>query len=164
MRRDRLAMALFSNGRPEQSLFWMDERTGVHRRARLDWLPHAKDGRMVIGDYKTAVSAAPSKFEKSLADFGYHIQHANYQDAVRAVGLAEDVAMVFVVQEKTAPYLVSVFEPDANALRIGRYLNRQAISIFAECTATDVWPGHTDGVTPISLPRWYERQFEDVLS
>lgn len=151
-----------SRGTPEQSLFWDDERHGMQRRARLDWLPHATDGRMILADYKSTVCAEPRRVAKSMADFRYHQQAAWYVDGVKALGLAEDVAFVFVFQEKTAPYLVTVVEPDVEALRIGRLLNDRALEVFAECIATDTWPGYTSDVELISLPKWATYGLEDI--
>jgi hypothetical protein len=142
-----------ANGKAEQALFRQDEQ-GVWLRSMLDWLPNLSDGRMVIPDYKTAISASPSDFAKAVANFKYHMQAAWYMDMVTALGLAEDVAFVFIVQEKTAPYLVTVCELDAEAIRIGRELNRQAIDLYAMCQSDGVWPGYTDEVALVSLPTW----------
>lgn len=161
-----VASALFtpSRGKAEQSAFWVDEETGIWRRARFDWLPHASDtGRMILPDYKTAVSAEPDAFAKSCANYGYHCQASWYVDAVRALRLAQEVAFVFVVQEKTEPYLVTVAELDFPAMRIARAQNRQAIEVYAECSATDTWPSYSDDVAHISLPAWYQRTHEDLL-
>ena len=150
-------------GIPEASLFWRDGPTGVMRRARFDWLPHRHNGRMIIPDYKTAVSAYPPDFAASAARYGYHQQGAWYRDAARALDLADDDAVfVFVVQERTPPYVVSVVQLDVVAMRIGNTLNRQAIDLYAECAANDHWPGYvTDVAANIPLPRWYERQHEE---
>ena len=143
-----------STGAPEQSLYWTDERTGVPLRARLDWLPHVTERRMVIPDYKTTISADPESIAKSVWTYGYYAQAAFYIDAVHALGLDDDPAFVLICQEKTAPYLVAVVEPDAQALAVGRARNRQAIDIYADCTATDTWPGYSEAVELVSLPRW----------
>lgn len=159
----QVASALFDpdHGAPEQSLFWWDE--GIARRCRLDWLPRPTAGRMIVADYKTTVSADPAKFSRSAADFGYHQQHAWNLDAVRALGLAEDPAFVFVLQEKDPPYLVSVVELDVEAVRVGDLLNRRALEVFAECTATDTWPGYSMEVEQVQLPGYYMRQFDAAL-
>lgn len=160
-------------GRPEQSLFWIDQPSGVWRRARLDWLPRprgtfapaARDGlgRMILPDYKTGKSAAPQEFSRPIHDHGYHQQAAWYTDAARALDLAEHVAYVLVVQEKTPPYLVSVIEPDHMALRIGRFLNRTAIQLYQQCTANDHWPGYSDEVEKVGLPGWVENQYGEEI-
>ena len=150
-------------GLPEASLFWTDQRTGIMRRARLDWLPRPSSGRLILVDYKTSVSADPARFGQFAADYGYHIQEAWYLDAAEALELGDDPALVFVVQEKTPPYLVSVVQLDAAATRIGRALGRKAIDIYQRCVESGEWPGYADDVVLASLPPWYERQHEEDL-
>jgi hypothetical protein len=164
IRGNPIAVALFdpANGKPEQSLFWQ-HHSGVNLRGRVDWLPNSRDGRMILPDYKTTVSAEPAAFAKSCASYGYAQQAAFYTDGVIALGLAEDVAFIFVAQEKTAPYLVSIFELDTEALRIGRALNEQAIEVYAECMATDTWPSYSDDVVRLSLPRWFTYQHASLM-
>lgn len=142
------------HGKPEVSAFWHDTTHGVDRRCRFDWLPEARDGRLVIPDYKTAQTAEPKAFAQSAANFGYHMQAAWYMDTAHALELGDDLAFVFIVQEKTAPYLVTLCELDTEAIRIGRERNDRALQVFAECTATDTWPSYSADVELISLPRW----------
>lgn len=145
------------DGFPERSLFWDHERTGTPLRARLDWLPAISTGRPVIADYKTADSAEPSKFAKAAADYGYHQQHAWYTDGLAALyGVLP--AFLFVVQEKTPPYLVSVVELDPEAVRIGRASNERAIGIYRQCVKNASWPGYTDEEpAQIMLPAWADK-------
>lgn len=165
IRRHPVAGVLFSpeRGEPEKTLIWQDEQTGVWRRARLDWLPHPTANRMIVADYKTTLSAAPHAIQKSVANYGYHCQHAWYLDGVNDLGLDEQPVMVFVFQEKHAPYLINVVEIDAVALYVGREANRRAIDIYAGCQATGIWPGYGEDVTEISLPRWANTTFEESL-
>lgn len=142
-------------GKPEQSLFWKHELTGVTLRARLDWLPEpAESGRMILADYKSARSANPADFAKAAADYGYHQQDPWYSEAVRRLGLADDLAFVFIVQEKTPPYLVSVCQLHDDDRRLGHVLNQQAIHTYADCKSSGIWPGYPD-VTVVELPVWY---------
>lgn len=156
LRRHPAASALLAegSGQPEQSLFWTDQPAGVWRRARLDWLPFATGRRLVVPDYKTAVSAAPSAIERSLVAYGYHQQAAWYLDGVAALGGGTDARFVFIVQEKAAPYLVTVVELDDASLQAGRVRNRRAIELYAQCVAEDRWPGYSDSPVLISLPQW----------
>jgi hypothetical protein len=158
LRQHPIAAALLNpdHGTPEVSLFWHDERHGIDRRGRVDWLPDPSDGRLIISDYKTAASAEPGGFARSAANFGYHQQAAWYMDAAVALDLAEPggVSFLFIVQEKTAPHLVTVCELDSYSIDHGRRLNDRACEVFAECTATDTWPGYSDDVELIYLPSW----------
>lgn len=157
LRRHPIAAALFdpARGKPEQSLFWRDRPTGVMRRARFDWLPDARSGRLIIPDYKTCRSAEPEALARAVQEFGYHCQDDWYRAAARALEIGDEhTAFVFVCQEKTAPYVVTVVEMDAEARRIGAARNRRALEVFAECTATGSWPGYSDEIAYLSLPTW----------
>lgn len=155
-----VASALFDpeRGRPEQSLFWRDPGFGIWRRARLDWLPDPRrGGRMVIPDYKTTVSADPASIRKHVANYSYHQQAAQYIDGIRALGLDEDPAFLFVFQEKTPPYLVTVVQLDDEAEAAGRARNELAMEIWRDCTQAGVWPGYSQDIELITLPPWAAR-------
>lgn len=156
-----LARVLFDpdGGTPEQTLIWHDEATGVWRRAMLDW----RRGR-VIADYKTADSASPASFARSAANYGYHQQDAWYRDGVAALGLDEEPAFVFVVQEKDPPYLVAVYDLDDEALRIGRERNRRALERYRDCSESGLWPGYSADIETIALPRWVGYQHDEEYS
>lgn len=152
------ASALFDperGGQPEVSAFWRDERHGIDRRLRLDWMPPVRDdGRLIVPDYKSCVSAERSAIAKSIYNFGYYTQDVFYTDGIQALGIAADVAFVFVFQERTPPYLINVAEVDTDAKRFGRYRVDLACQVFRDCTEAGVWPGYSDDVELISLPRW----------
>ncbi len=157
---------LFTDGTPEQSLFWHDADTGAHCRARLDWLPAPVEGRrMVIVDYKSARSADPREFGRAVDSYGYHVQQAFYLDAVRACGVHPDPAFVFVVQEKEPPYLVTVNQLDSDAAFLGRMLADRARRLFVDCLESGVWPGYSNQVNTIALPPWaFTREQEEQQS
>lgn len=157
IRRHPIASRLLDpeQGDPEQTLVWECEQTGVNCRARLDWLPRPTDGRLILSDYKTSVSAEPASFAKSVANYGYHQQDPWYIDGVRTLGLGgADTAFLFIVQEKTPPYVVTIFELDTEARRIGVRRNLEARLTYARCTETDHWPTYTDQIELLSLPAW----------
>jgi hypothetical protein len=167
------------NGVTEQALIWAERtftvnpdpaaegetRTAAVRcRAMVDLLPHPRSGRMILPDYKTAVSAHPDDVAKALSRHGYHIQLGFYLRGARALGLADDTAVgVLVVQEKTPPYLVSVIEPDRTARRLADMRVQEAIDTYAQCTATGRWPGYSDDVVVVELPRWETRELDGEI-
>jgi PDDEXK-like domain of unknown function (DUF3799) len=158
LREHPVASALFSperGGRPEQSLFWPDAEFGIWRRCRLDWMPDpSAPGRFIIGDYKSAAAADKASIAKAVANYSYNMQAPWYADAVTALGLAEDPYFLFVFQEKTAPYLITVAELDYDAMQAGREKNRLAMEIFRDCKSADSWPGYSQDIELISLPAW----------
>lgn len=157
------ALLMKGYGKPEQSLFWRDARTGVMCRARLDWLPFERAGRLIIPDYKSGRSAKPALFANAVREYGYHQQGAWYRDGAVALGLHPDPAFVFIVQEKEPPYLITIVELDLAYRKIAAALNRQALDTYVECTASGQWPGYATEVEFVHPPVWYEREHEDML-
>lgn len=152
-----VAMRLLSDGEPEVSAYAHDEATGVLRRGRVDWL-----GSTIVTDYKSAATVEPGSFAKAVANFGYHMQAAWYLDLTRDLGHPAE-AFAFIAQEKTAPYLVEVYELDDAAISRGRDLNRRGLERFRDCTESGIWPGYTGRqFTTLSLPKWahYDNDLE----
>jgi hypothetical protein len=150
-----IAGELFAlGGISERSLFWLDDKHDVWRRARLD-RTRERNGRLLVVDLKTCQSVEPRAISKTVAEYRYYQQEPFYLDGVRALGLDPDPAFVFVFVEVNAPHLVTVCELDGAAVAAGDIENQRALELYAECTVTDVWPGYSDGDIPlISLPPW----------
>jgi hypothetical protein len=157
-----LAAKLLAEGTPEVSIYWHDDQTGVRCRARPDYLPD-RPGRMICVDYKTAKSANPLAFERAAADYGYHQQAAWYLDALREAEIDDDAAFLFIVQEKVAPYLMSLVQLDPEAIELGRRQNRRALETFAKCRDEKVWPGYGDGIHTAHLPAYAVKRIEASL-
>jgi hypothetical protein len=168
-----VAGALFdpAGGTPEVSLFWHDEIFDVDCRARLDWLinqPMLIQGkpRIVIPDYKTCAAADPVSLAKSMHEYGYHQQTDWYGTALLACGLADDKAPplpLLVAQEKEPPYLVTLAQPDAEAMRVAATRNRKALDVYAACAAAGVWPGYADDVVQLPLPGYALAQHDQAM-
>lgn len=153
-----------ASGRPEQTLVWRDELTGVWCRARVDWARTKKAGhRLLIVDYKTTGSdegAAPDVFAKAVANFGYFVQAEWYRTGVRVLGIDEEPAFLLIVQEIDPPYLINVTELDDVALTLGRNFMRGALNTYAECRRTGAWPGFSK-VQLVQLPPWFLRLYDE---
>lgn len=143
-------------GVAERSIFWTDPATGVRCRVRPDWLKQLP-GLTLCVDYKTIKSADPETVSKAIRDHGYHQQDALYTDGIWAALQPEDVRFIFVFQSKVPPYLITVRELADQDRDIGRAKNERALRIYADCTATGIWPDWTGPVTDIptiSMPTW----------
>jgi hypothetical protein len=165
IKRNPLATALLSGpGNPERTLIWRDENTGVMCRARPDWMPDPVNGkRLVLAEYKSSRSAEQDEFAKAVYDYGYYQQADWYLDGVRALGIDENPAFVFVVQEKDPPYIVSHYQLDPQAVAIAAAKNRWARQTYAHCKKINNWPAYTDKVELLALPAWAERKEEGEL-
>lgn len=149
-------------GAIETSAFWTDPETGVPLRVRFDYLPDGTADRFTIVDVKTSTTAEPYAWLRKAPDYGYHLQDSMYRRAVRDLGLHPRPDFLFLVQAKTAPYLVTPIRLAAHSQAVGDHLTRQAIRTFARCLETDTWPGYTDDIVHENLPGWYLNQFEGV--
>lgn len=163
---DPNAGALLSQGKPEVSLFWVDEETGVKCRARLDWMPEAQDNRrLIIGDLKTAVSSEPDEFGRAAARFGYVRQHDWYLGGIRTLGINTDPAFLFIVVEKEAPHVVTVGEfIRDDDLHLAAAMNDRARRVYRQCVTDDHWPGYVTGIAELSLPTWHHTQNEEYAA
>ena len=143
-----LASRIFTDGRPEVSLYWTDEGTGVTCRGRIDYLRERH-----IVDLKTARDASPRGFAKAAADYGYRESMAHYQRGVAAL-TGEWLPVVIVVVESDEPHLVAVYTLSADDLAWGADRMDTALKTFAECESTGIWPGYSEDVEVLTFPQW----------
>lgn len=167
LRRDPLASKLLdpSCGKAERSLFWRDEKTGVMLRARPDWLPDATEGeRLLVPDIKTIPEVDPDSIAKSMANYEYPMQGDFYESGIRALGIAQDVAFLFIFIRKTKPYLIQVVAVPEIDRMIAAAKNRRAVDLYAQCTLTGDWPVYEPGIAYIGTPGWAQsRDAQDYL-
>ncbi|KQR90990.1 MAG: PD-(D/E)XK nuclease-like domain-containing protein [Microbacterium ginsengisoli] len=144
---------LEQDGAAEASVFGVDPETGVETRARFDFLGRGS-GRRVGVDLKTLHGeASPVKFAKTVADHGYHVQGAHYEDTLRFVGEHID-AFAFIAVEKEPPYLVGVFVLNEDYREIGAARARRARHLFARGIQDGIWPGYPDEIQIARPPQW----------
>lgn len=153
------------SGKPEQTLIWRDPVTLVMCRARFDWLRNPGPGRLIIPDLKSAWTAEPDALRRALVNFGYHLQGGFYSLGAMELGLSQEMpAFLLVFQEKDPPHLVTVAQPDNDAMQAGMRRARKAMDLYRRCRTAGHWPGYTDGsVIPLSMPRWAQVQHEDEI-
>lgn len=151
-----VARKLFERaGNAEVSVF--DERTGVKRRCRFDWLPD--DGGIAV-DLKTTLDASKAGFSKSAAKFGYHVQRGFYLDILKhATG--RELDMLFVAVEKEPPYLVAVHQFEPEFADMGEMEALEALDIYRRCMATGEWPGYPEEINMLTPPMYAIYDYQD---
>lgn len=145
-----LVPALIEEGEAELSAIWTDPASGAPCKGRFD-LARLADGCLL--DVKTSLSAAPGDFARSVLGYSYHVQGAAYESGSKALG-AEIRDFLFVVVEKTPPYLSAVYRLPDSFLELGRRQWANACRIYAECRERDDWPGYPPAITELDLPSW----------
>jgi hypothetical protein len=118
-------------------------------KALLDaYLPGAR-----IVDLKTARDASPHGFQRAVAQYGYHIQAAWYQDAV--IQCTGEVLPFYVIALETSDRPeVGVYMLDDDAVEAGRREYQELLANYAACKRLNSWPSYTTKTTTMSLPAW----------
>lgn len=143
------------DGDAEVTMRWVDAATGVRCKARPDRVVRRPDRsryRSMV-DLKSSDDASPVGFSKAVHKYGYHIQQAHYTEGAKACGIELDEYLI-VVQEKTYPYLVAVYQLDAATETLGYEQRQQGVQTMADCIAANEWPGYAPGVQELSLPAY----------
>jgi exodeoxyribonuclease VIII len=148
---------LMSFGDAEVSLAWIDEATGLACKCRIDWL--GLSTRHVIVDLKTCRD--PLRFEKAIAEYGYHRQMAFYRRGLWAV-LGKDADAWLIAVETESPYCSRTAKVSHEALHRGEEEISELLGLIAECKALNAWPGYTSP-DEWELPAWKMRQNDDEL-
>jgi exodeoxyribonuclease VIII len=137
-------------GEAEVCIVWIEKRTGLLCKARLDYVHR---NQAIIIDLKSTRDASKEAFSKAIYNYGYYQQGAWYSDGWQTL-IGDPPAFTFLAVEKSPPYCPAAYELGAKDIIAGRLAYRKALKIYAECMATDTWPGYPDEVRMISMPDW----------
>lgn len=146
-------------GNSEVVTAWQEGR--IWMRQMLDWLSSPNLTHHTVADFKTTgESAAPDALARKMVADGWHIQAAMAERGLNVLDpqTAGRRCYLFVVQEDTKPYALSVVEIGEGALTLGRKLLDQAADIWAACMKANRWPGYPLDVEVPQIPGWYETQ------
>lgn len=149
VRSHEAAANLLVEGRPEVSILWTDDATGIDCRGRADWIA---PGHVLVG-LKTTARADTWAFPRQAASLGYHLQWAYYHDGYEAA-TGHAPRMVEIVVESERPHDVVVYEIGADTIEQGRREYRELLVRLRECVEADTWPGSAPAPVPFSLPMW----------
>jgi len=144
------AAYLLSEGAPELSAYWRDEKTGELCRCRPDW--SRPDGILV--DLKTTEDAGYHGFRRSAWKWRYHVQAAFYLDGWTAAGNRQAEVFAFVAVEKSPPFAVAVYYASEDMVRLGREEYRADLDHFSACHKADQWPGYPTNLQQLDPPGW----------
>ena len=138
-------------GKAEQSFFCTDPETGLELKARPDFI---LDDCSLILDLKTTVDASPKGFQRSVANYRYFVQASHYLDVVESATGTRPQAFLFIAVEKTRPFSTAVYMADQPMIDFGKQQAREDLNNIAQWIADDKFPGYSERVEEISLPKW----------
>jgi hypothetical protein len=139
-------------GQNEMTVIWIDEKTGLLCKARIDRFTDYH-GWTTCVDLKTALDASPRGFAQAVVKYLYHQQAAWYLDGLNTLA-PHNRRFVFLSVEKEPPYCVAPYELDDSAIDEGRAQYRRALDTYAACNKEGKWPGYDCGINTLELPKY----------
>ena len=136
-------------GQTELSYFWDDLGT-IKGKCRPDWI--SDDGSIVV-DVKTTTDASPKGFQKSIANWGYHLQLGWYLRGLRKLGVPAE-QFIFIAIEKTAPFCIGVYKADQEMINYAMKELDQLMPEIQTAMVSNEFPDYTPEITSIGLPPW----------
>lgn len=142
---------LLKDGKMEMAMFAIDPITGLLMKIKVDIANFAK---RILSDLKTTSDARVKEYQKSIANFRYHVQAAYYCNLATVLFGVPFDTFAWIVAEKQKPYPVANYYCDEAAFEKGQIEFRQDLNSLAACLENDDFPGYEEDFEPISLPHW----------
>jgi len=136
-------------GQSELSYFW-DDLGLVKGKCRPDWI--SNDGNIVV-DIKTTTDASPKGFQKSIANWGYHLQLGWYIRGLQKLGLPAK-EFIFIAIEKTPPFSVGVYRANKEMITYANDEINNLVYDIDESLKSDDFPDYTPEILDLGLPNW----------
>jgi hypothetical protein len=148
-----IASALLKNGKPETTLHWTDEDTGVYCKARPDYISVDPTGDVHLIDFKTTRDIRSGIFADDAYRMRYGTQLAFYHDGlVRAMG-RQPTTVTLIAVEKEPPFEAAVYCLTDDWIERGQEEYQHALRIYRRCRDTGKFPAHQSNASILNMPR-----------
>ncbi len=149
----KIAAFILAKGTPEVSGWVEDPATGVILQFRPDYIHEMG----YIIDLKTTIDASEESFTSDIFSRRgrfYLLQAAHYAYCAKLIGMKGYDSFTFVAVEKSAPYGVNVFTLSEAHLDAAEELRSALTKRYAQCLASDEWPGYSNlAINPL-IPQY----------
>ena len=149
-----------TSGAAEVSFVWVDEKTGLMCKGRVDWLTG-----FIVVDLKTARDISNKGLRDAVAQYDLAARAAFYLDGLKLADKHGDTYgpfyHVFVRNQDNS--LVRLEELGDEDLSLGRRMYRNALDRVAKCKKTGVWHGYKKGIVRLTAPDWYFKKINAYL-
>ena len=149
-----VARSIIEQAEKEQSLWYIDEETGLLCKERTDLL--LPD---ILGDLKSTRDARPEPFMRDAYKYGYHISASHYQ--VGAEKHLEDSQwsgqFLFIAVESAEPHGVQIHLMGLDSMALGRFERDEGlvkVLEWEEAGRPEVGPVYPEQINEVDLPRW----------
>ena len=134
----------------EQSIYWVDEDTGLLCKTRPDiWNAQIS----VLCDLKTSADSSHEAFGYSVKNYDYHMQAAMQIDGVfKATG--QNIAgkrFCFFVAQTERPHKPYLYTLDERMIELGRTEYKNCLKILKKCQESNKWDKDRDHIIEIGF-------------
>ncbi len=140
------AVEILKGAKYEQEVFWTDPETKLECKKKIDI-----QGQGYKGDYKTADNADPFLWQRKAWGMDYYRQ-AGFYSLTDSIESPEP--FWFIVQEKKAPYAVSVHLCTQEMINYGKDEAMKLMKQLLACKNADYWPSY-EIKTPVDKKQEY---------
>ncbi len=147
---------VMQKGAGEQSGFYLDEKLGIWKRARFDWLDDLYPD--IVWDYKTTALSADKWINQELWKQKY-IQAPHYTDVLSGIR-QKRCQFGFVLQRTVEPFLVEIVVIDDSYMEEVRKRYDVSQRRFQNCLKTGVWRGASPYTIHACPPSWILNKWE----
>ena len=151
-----------ADGKPEQTLIWQDEETGVWCKGRVDWLHD--DHKLMIDFKSTDGSAEPRAATRRVMDqMQAYIQAAWYRRGLKAI-TGSDADFIFLCQESRTPFACSFINTTNAYLAMGESKISVALPLWKKCLDSGIWPGYGGRIYQPEVRPWVQNEWLERLN
>jgi exodeoxyribonuclease VIII len=136
----------------ELSVFW--EQDGIPCKARCDCVQAESN---ILWDLKSTSGAGYRDFERSVANYRYHLQAAWFINGLSRAGVIDGPAVKFLwlAVESSAPYALAVYQCAGDLLNDGHLACEAAFETYKRCLTEKVFKtAYADEIILMQTPRW----------
>ena len=148
---------LLERGKPELSVFWIDDATGLQCRCRPDWTHEHSDGTVTLVDLKTTTDPSIEGFSRAIATYGYHRQAWHYSRGYERASGKRVSQFIFAAVSNAYPFVAAAYRMDDETEMQACEEVGELLALYAACKKSGDWPGYGHRVRGIGLPAWARR-------
>lgn len=134
----------------EQSIFWIDEITGMLCKCRPDILSVSDDTAFYF-EIKTCQDASYEAFRRDVKKWKYHVQASYYSEGIKKVLKVKKVIVCFFVIEVKSPYCIAVYDIDEDTIKKTIPVWRDGLEKMKDFQKTKKITGYDEKIKTISL-------------
>lgn len=151
MRQNEYVVDLLKGCEYEKEHYWIDQTTGLECKKKVDG-----ENSIHRIDYKTSDNADPYKWQRKTWGYDYYRQAAFYDMDVHK-------EFYFIVQEKDAPYLVSVHKCTPELIHYGKEEAQLILHKIKASMEQNFWPGYEIKTFKPEMPEVEQLYFDYEL-